>query len=166
MNNTNTLVSQNHEQLIVLTTLITLQIPTAATEGRYAVWEEMVPPLAGPPPHSHPDEEIFYIIDGSFEFMLHEPNNLIPATTGAVVRVPAHALHTYKNVGATTGKLLTIAMPGKLEAYFRAVGKPVASAQDIPDLTQVPDFANLDVADFLRLAPQHEVAFYLPQMAV
>ena len=157
--------TESYEQLLVLTDLITLLVPAKATAGRYSIWEDIVPPLAGPPPHSHPDEEIFYVVDGSFEFMLHDPANPIPATTGAVIKIPGNALHTFRNIGTTAGKLLTCAMPGKLEDYFRAVGKPVRSAHDIPDLTKVPDFATLDIANFLQLAPQHEVTFYLPEMA-
>jgi mannose-6-phosphate isomerase-like protein (cupin superfamily) len=165
MHNTNQLPIQNPEQLIVLTDLITLLVPNSATQGQYAVWEDVVPPLAGPPPHSHPDEEVFYVIEGSFEFMLDDPSQPIPARTGALIRVPGNALHTFKNVGVTPGKLLTIAMPGQLEAYFRAVGKPVTAADDVPDLTKIPDFATLDITDFLGLAPEHGVTFFLPQMA-
>ena len=166
MNNHNeSLLNRKHEQLIVLTDLVTLLIPASATAGQYAVWEDIVPPLAGPPPHSHPDEEVFYVISGSFEFMLNDPTQPIQASAGAVIRIPSYALHTYKNVGDTSGKLLTFAMPGKLEDYFRAVGKPVRSSQDIPDLEKVPDFATLDVTDFIGLAPQHDVTFYFPEIA-
>lgn len=161
----NNLLTESHEQLLVLTTLITLLVPGKTTAGTYSVWEEVVPPLAGPPPHSHPDEEVFYILYGSFEFILNDPSQPIQATTGAAIHIPGQALHTYRNIGATAGKLLTIATPGKLEDYFRAVGKPIRSAQDIPDLNEVPDFPNLDVKDFLELAPQHDVTFYFPEMA-
>ena len=165
MHNANQLPSQHPEQLIVLTDLITLLVPGSDTQGQYAVWEDIVPPLAGPPPHSHPDEEVFYVLDGSFEFILHGPTQPIPASRGALIRVPANAMHTFKNVGPAPGKLLTMAMPGKLEAYFRAVGKPVKGADDVPDLTKVPDFASLDITDFLGLAPQHQVTFFLPELA-
>ncbi|MDB5242536.1 MAG: hypothetical protein JWP57_3161 [Spirosoma sp.] len=165
MNNTNQLSPETPEQLIVLTDLLTLLVPSASTQGKYAIWEDRVTPLAGPPPHAHPDEEVFYVIDGQFEFILHDPAHPIAARAGALIRIPSQALHTYKNVGTTPGKLLTLAMPGKLEGYFRAVGKPVQSDQDIPDLTKVPDFATLDITNFIGLAPQHEVTFYLPQMA-
>ncbi|GAB4028798.1 cupin domain-containing protein [Spirosoma koreense] len=160
---TNTALPQSHEQLFVLTTLITLLVPSQATAGKYSVWEETVPPLAGPPPHSHPDEEVFYVLDGSFEFFLHDLSQPIQATTGAAIHIPSQALHTYRNRGTTAGKLLTMATPGKLEAYFRAVGKPVHSAEDVPDLNQVPDFPNLDARDFLERAPEHKVTFYFPQ---
>lgn len=111
---TNNLFNENHEQLVVLTTLITFLAPGNTTNGAYAIWQEDVPPLAGPPLHSHPDEETFYVLSGSFEFSLGDISNPVQATQGDVVKVFGNAVHTYKNIGDAAGKLLTIATPGKL----------------------------------------------------
>jgi quercetin dioxygenase-like cupin family protein len=163
-NHNNPLFDENHEQLMVLTDLVTVLVSAKTTAGKYVLWEDIVPPLAGPPPHSHPDEEVFYVMAGSFEFLLTDLSKPIPATVGSVIHIPSHTLHTFKNIGNTAGKLLTFSIPGKLENYFRAVGRPVRSARDIPDMNEVPDFSALDVTDFLALAPQHNVTFYLSQL--
>jgi mannose-6-phosphate isomerase-like protein (cupin superfamily) len=35
------------------------------TDGKYGIWEAVVPPGGGPPPHLHTrEEEGFYVIDG------------------------------------------------------------------------------------------------------
>ena len=35
------------------------------TNGKYALWEALVPPGGGPPPHVHSrEEEGFYVLDG------------------------------------------------------------------------------------------------------
>lgn len=162
---TNNLFRENHEQLVVLTTLITFLIPGKDSNGAHAVWQEDVPPLVGPPPHSHTDEETFYVLSGSFEFFLNDITKPIFATQGDIVKVPGNAVHTYKNSGNTAGKLLTIATPGKLEDFFKAVGKPVNSANDIPDVNQIPDFSKPDVTNFLAVAPKHKIAFHLPEIA-
>ncbi|TSJ34883.1 cupin domain-containing protein [Mucilaginibacter corticis] len=150
---------ENREQLMVLSILITFLIPKSATGGKYAIWEETVPPLAGPPPHIHPDEEVFYVLEGEFEFMLNSA--LIPAKAGSVVHIPSNELHNYKNIGDKAGKLLNIITPGQLADYFHAVGQPVKSEADIADLNIVPDFANMDIGQALALAPEHAVTFHL-----
>ncbi|WP_256009137.1 cupin domain-containing protein [Desertivirga xinjiangensis] len=150
---------ENREQLVVLSILITFLIPKSATGGKYSVWEETVPPLAGPPPHSHTDEEVFYVLEGEFEFMLN--GAMIPAQPGSVIHVPSNDLHTYRNTGNCAGKLLTMTNPGKLEDYFRAVGKAVTLAADIPDLNVAPDLAKLDAAKAIALAPEYGITFHL-----
>lgn len=150
---------ENREQLMVLGILITFLIPKSATNGKYAVWEETVPPLAGPPPHSHTDEEVFYVLEGEFEFMLN--GALIPALPGSVIHIPSGELHTYKNTGNTSGKLLTLITPGLLEDYFYAVGEQVKSAADIADLDVAPDFANIDAGKAIALAPEYGITFHL-----
>jgi quercetin dioxygenase-like cupin family protein len=150
---------ENREQLMLLGILITILIPKSATNGKYAVWEETVPPQAGPPPHTHTDEEVFYVLEGEFEFMLN--GALIPAKPGSVIHVPSGELHNYRNTGSTAGKLLTMITPGLLETFFHTVGQPVKTAADIPDLDLVPDFARMDAGQFIALAPQYKVTLHL-----
>jgi len=150
---------ENREQFMVLGILITFLVPKSATNGKYAIWEETVPPLAGPPPHTHSDEEVFYVLEGEFEFMLN--GALIPATAGSVIHIPSGDLHNYRNTGNQRGKLLTVCTPGLLEDYFHTVGQLVKSAADIPDLDLAPDFSRLDAGKALTLAPQYEVTFHL-----
>ena len=87
------------EKLVVLTNVINVLVSNLETENEYAIFEENVPPLGGPPPHMHPDEEIFYILKGEFEFILNDLQNPFKALQGSVVHVPSNALHTFKNVG-------------------------------------------------------------------
>jgi mannose-6-phosphate isomerase-like protein (cupin superfamily) len=153
-----------HEQCMVFTNLITMLVPGQQTGGCYSVFEDHTPPLAGPPPHSHPDEEIFYVLEGSYEFVLGDVTQPFRVKPGEVVRVPANVLHCFKNMGTTVGRLLTIISPGNLEAYFREIAAPVKCAEDIPDLQQVPDLAKVDIEKAFALAPRHDVIFYLPQV--
>ena len=164
MQNSKNLFQPANEQFMIFTNLITMLVPGAATGNQYAVFEDNTPPLAGPPPHSHPDEEVFYVIEGLYEFILNDITKPFRVQPGEVVRVPSNALHTFKNVGTTMGKMLTIITPGTLENYFRQIGVPITSATDIPDLTKEPDLSKLDIAKAFALAPQHKVTFYLPQM--
>ncbi|MFA6277769.1 MAG: cupin domain-containing protein [Pedobacter sp.] len=144
---------------MVLSILITYLVPTSATNNKYAVWEETVPPSAGPPPHSHTDEEVFYVLEGEFEFMLN--GSLIPAVPGSVIHVPSNNVHNYRNTGQKTGKLLVMAMPGLLVDYFRAIGQPVQFAHDIPALNIAPDFTKIDAEKAIALASEYGVTFHL-----
>lgn len=49
-----------NEELLVLTDVIKVLVSNTEENYGYAVFEEQVPPLGGPPPHRHPDEEVFF----------------------------------------------------------------------------------------------------------
>jgi quercetin dioxygenase-like cupin family protein len=152
------------EELIVLTDVIKVLVSNLETGNEYAVFEENVPPLGGPPPHMHPDEEIFYIVKGEFEFILNDIQAPFKALEGSVVHVPSNALHTFKNVGKTPGKMIVLLSPGKLLDYFRVIGKSVDETTELPDLTKVPDVSKLDVTKVFEFAPAHNVQFVLPEI--
>src|SRR5438445_1520976 len=66
------------------------------------------PPGGGPPPHTDPSEELFYVLEGDFEFTLADAAGLTTtrAGRGDSVVVPKRAAHTYRNVGSANGRLL------------------------------------------------------------
>ena len=66
------------------------------TAQRYAMWEAIVPPGGGPPPHIHSrEEESFYILEGEITFTVGEEK--IVATTGMFANMPVGSLHSFKN---------------------------------------------------------------------
>lgn len=152
------------EQLIVLTDLITVWSDATDTHGKYAVFEERVPPLAGPPPHHHPDEEIFYIIEGEFEFMLNDFSNTFKAMPGSVVHVPSNALHTFKNMGSAEGLMVVLLSPGNLINYFREIGTRVKQGAPIPDMNKVPVMENIDIETAFKHAPKYGIQFVIPDV--
>ncbi|WP_167619652.1 cupin domain-containing protein [Maribellus sediminis] len=153
-----------NEQLIVLTDLITVLSGNTENGNGYAVFEERVPPLGGPPPHTHPDEEIFYVVEGEFEFILNDLQNPFKALPGSVIHVPSNAVHTFKNVGSTAGKMVVILSPGTLLDYFRVIGNKVETETDIPDLSRIPDISSIDISRAFNHAPEHNVQFVLPEI--
>lgn len=153
-----------NEELLVLTDIIKILADNKENENGYAVFEENVPPLGGPPPHRHPDEEIFYVIEGRFEFILNDLENPFQALPGSVVHVPSNAIHTFKNVGSTPGKMVVLLKPGDLLEYFRAIGKPIRNDNNRPDLTRVPDISKIDLSKVFELAPLYNIEFLLPEV--
>jgi len=152
------------EELLVLTDVINVLVSNTETGNTYAVFEENVPPLGGPPPHRHPDEEVFYVLEGEFEFVLNDLENPFKVLGGSVVHVPSNALHTFKNVGKTAGKMVVILSPGDLLDYFRVIGDPITDESQRPDLTKVPDFSKMDVSKVFEFAGAHSVEFVLPKL--
>ena len=66
--------------------------------------------------HSHPGEEIAYVIEGTLEYQLDgKPPVILKA--GEVLFIPAGAIHAAKNVGTTTG--------AELATYIVEKGKPL-----------------------------------------
>ncbi|MGF1637661.1 MAG: cupin domain-containing protein [Cyclobacteriaceae bacterium] len=153
------------DDLLIFTNVVRILVSQEETNGQYAVFEDNVPPLGGPPPHSHPDEEIFYIMKGEFEFVLNDLSNPFRVEAGSVVHIPSNAIHAFKNVGKSTGKIIAIITPGNLEMFFREIGKPLNEPSEYPDLNIPPDLAKLDVGKAFVIAPEYGVKFYLPEIA-
>ena len=104
------------------------------------------------------------MLQGEFEFILNDLGNPFRALAGSVVHVPPNALHTFKNVGSSAGKMVVLLSPGNLLDYFRAIGTLIKKESEKPDLNLVPDFTKLDVSKALELAPVHQVEFVLPDV--
>ena len=67
------------------------------------------------PRHTHPGEEIIYVIEGSLEYEIDGKISKVKA--GDVLFVPAGAIHTAKNVGSGNG--------AELATYIVEKGKPL-----------------------------------------
>jgi mannose-6-phosphate isomerase-like protein (cupin superfamily) len=90
------------------------------TGGAYAILEQNIPPDHGPPLHVHRREtEIFYILEGTFEFTVADETIAAPA--GTTVVGPRDLPHTFRNVGTKPGRLLLTIIPGHFGNYFLEV---------------------------------------------
>ena len=66
--------------------------------------------------HSHPGEEVIYVIEGVFQYQI-EDNVPVTVKAGEVLFIPAGAIHSAKNVG--TGNA------AELATYIVEKGKPL-----------------------------------------
>lgn len=66
--------------------------------------------------HTHPGEEVIYVLEGSLEFEV-EGQPARRCTAGDVLTVPAGAVHGVRNVGTGTGT--------ELSTYVVEKGKPL-----------------------------------------
>lgn len=124
---------------VVGTDLITFKATGASTGGAYALFDSLVLPGGGPPPHIHHREtEGFYVVEGQFAFL--DGERWIPASPGSFVHVPKGALHTLRNVGEGVGRLLTLVVPAGLDSFFEEVGEPgtdVSTPPGPPDIQKL-----------------------------
>lgn len=81
-----------------------------ATNGKYALWEAIVPPGGGPPPHVHSrEEEGFYILEG--EITIQAGDMRIKATAGMFANMPVGTPHSFKNETDRPAKMLISVAP-------------------------------------------------------
>jgi quercetin dioxygenase-like cupin family protein len=95
----------------------------------------------------------FYILDGQYTFVIGE--EATAASLGAWVFVPRRIPHAWR-CDSAQGRLLTIATPGGVEAFYRQVGEPVTDRGRLPSRTEP------DVEALSRAAAQHGIAIVGP----
>ena len=126
------------------------------TNGKYAMWEAIVPPGGGPPPHVHSrEEEGFYILDGEITFQFGDER--IVATAGMFANMPVGTPHSFKNESDRPAKMLISVAPAGLEKMFFEVGVPVAQGATI---ASPPTKAEIE--KLLEIAPRYGVEIRLP----
>ena len=126
------------------------------TNGKYALWEAIVPPGGGPPPHVHSrEEEGFYILEGEITFHIGEDR--IVATAGMFANMPVGTPHSFRNESSTLAKMLISVAPAGLEQMFFEVGVPVAQGAT----TAAPP-AKDEIERLLTIAPRYGVEIRLP----
>jgi quercetin dioxygenase-like cupin family protein len=148
------------QTLDVLGDLVTFKAVGADTGGAYTLWEGTAPPGGGPPPHvHHREDEAFYVLTGEFEFF-RQGQPPLRAGAGDYVHTPKGVAHTFRNVGGAPGRLLTLATPAGIEAFFTAVGRPIAgsAAPAPPAGPPAPE----QIAHVVRTAQQYGIEILAP----
>jgi mannose-6-phosphate isomerase-like protein (cupin superfamily) len=149
--------SQKEQNAIsVLGEIMDFKVTGDETGGSLCVVEVIAFPHNGPPPHiHHREDESFYVIDGTFSFLLGDRK--VEAGPGFFCRVPKGTLHTYQNIGAQPGKALVILTPAGFEKFWMEIGKPVASLTG-PTGPPEPE----TIARLMRLAPKYGLDVKVP----
>ena len=126
------------------------------TNGKYALWEALVPPGGGPPPHVHRrEEEGFYILEGEITFSVGDERIL--ATAGMFANMPVGTPHSFKNDSSRPAKMLISVAPAGLENMFFEVGVPVAQ-----EATTAAPPTKEEIEKLLAVAPRYGIEIRLP----
>lgn len=125
------------------------------TEGRYAMFEAVVRPGGGPPPHIHSrEEEPFYVLEGEITF--HVGDEQIIAEAGTFANMPVGSLHSFRNNTDKMARMIISVAPAGLEKMFLEVGQPVGADEQPPP----PSRAEID--RLLAIAPWYGIEIRLP----
>ena len=73
--------------------------------GSYEVFHQIGPEGSGPPPHSHPWDEAFYVVAGEIAFGIGEQE--LVAHAGAFVHLPAGTTHWFR-FGKGGGEMVSL----------------------------------------------------------
>jgi mannose-6-phosphate isomerase-like protein (cupin superfamily) len=97
--------------------VLTLRVPTGASGGDFAVWEEAAPPGVGPPRHIHQRvDEAFQILEGSYRVWID--GRTYELRPGAMAMVPKGTPHTFRCLGPAHGRMLTTVVPGGMDDFL------------------------------------------------
>lgn len=125
------------------------------TDGKYAMFEAIVPPGGGPPPHIHGrEEESFLILEGEITFTVGDER--IVATAGTFANMPVGSQHSFKNATDKIARMIISAAPAGLEKMFLEVGVPVKWGDTPPP----PSKAHIE--KLLTVAPKYGVEIKVP----
>lgn len=101
------------------------------TGGAYAMFDAVVPPGHGTPPHTHRrEDEAFYIIQGQMTFFV--AGRPLQAGPGAYVYAPRDVQHHFQNQGGAPVRMIILATPAGIEHFFAAVSQTEAQAAQPP----------------------------------
>jgi quercetin dioxygenase-like cupin family protein len=123
---------------------VTYKIRSAETDGSYFCFEVSTTPGFGPPLHSHSYRELFYVLDGEYEFTFERDGEVetVTGTAGTAIAVPPNVPHTFKNGSAAPARLLFVHEPAALEEFFEEFGVAV----DADGTAEPPDFGAMAAA--------------------
>ena len=90
------------------------------TEGRYSISEWWLEPhTQGPGAHSHPEDDVFYVIEGTMSFLVD--GKWLDAPKGSFVLVPAGATHDFENRSEARAGALNFSIPGGFEQHMPGI---------------------------------------------
>lgn len=95
----------------------------AQTNTAYEMFELVGPLHSGPPPHSHPWSETYYVLDGLVEVLVGDET--VQAVPGTCVTIPGGTIHTYR-IGSDTARFLVTTSTTAASAFFEALHQALA----------------------------------------
>jgi len=128
----------------------------AETNGKYALWDALVLPGGGPPPHVHSrEEEGFFILEGEVTFQIGDDRRLL--TAGMFANMPVGQPHAFRNESARPARMLISVAPAGLEEMFFEIGTPLPQGS-----VAAPARDQAEIEKLLEAAPRYGIEVLLP----
>lgn len=94
----------------------------AETGARYSISEWWLEPhTQGPGPHSHDEDDVFYVIEGIMSVLVD--GEWTHASRGTFVLVPAGMTHDFENRGDVRAGVLNLSIPGGFEGHMPGIAQ-------------------------------------------
>jgi quercetin dioxygenase-like cupin family protein len=114
------------------------------TQG-YEIFYQRGPEGSGPPPHSHPWDESFFVTKGEIDFGIGAESTT--ATAGTLVHLPAGAVHWFR-FGKGGGEMLSMTSRLGASKMFADMAREVAPVKpDLQRLAEVGARHGMKIAD-------------------
>jgi quercetin dioxygenase-like cupin family protein len=107
-------------------------LASGAQTGSYEIFLQVGPENSGPPPHSHPWDESFYVIRGEIAFGVGDTETV--ASAGTLVHLPAGTTHWFR-FGKGGGEMLSMTSREGASRMFTDMDREIAPAK--PDLEKL-----------------------------
>ena len=90
------------------------------TAGAYSISEWWLDPnTQGPGPHSHPEDDVFFVLAGTMSLLVGD--RWIDAPPGSFVLVPGGTTHDFENRSAELAGVLNVSTPGPFEPHMPSI---------------------------------------------
>ncbi|MGH9440445.1 MAG: cupin domain-containing protein [Terriglobia bacterium] len=89
----------------------------AESANAYSISEWWLEPnTQGPGAHSHPEDDIFYVLEGTMSFLIGD--RWVDAAKGSFVLAPGGVTHDFENRGSVRAGALNFSSPGNFEQHM------------------------------------------------
>jgi mannose-6-phosphate isomerase-like protein (cupin superfamily) len=111
------------------------------TAGKYSISEWWLEPRTqGPGAHSHDEDDVFYVLEGTMSFLLGE--RWVDAPAGSFVLAPGGVTHDFENRSGARAGALNFSCPGEFEQHMPGIAAwfkehPPAEPEAPPPAPQV-----------------------------
>ena len=92
------------------------------SDSRYSISEWWLEPhTKGPGAHSHPEDDVFYVVEGTMSILMDK--KWIDATANSFVLIPGGVTHDFENRGDVRAGVLNLSIPGGFEPRISGVAQ-------------------------------------------
>ena len=122
------------ESMSVLGAGVRFLLPAEKTDRKFSLMEVELPKDQGPPPHDHPWDEAYYVLDGDVWFLVDDIEQVF--STGDFIYAPGGTVHSFRGAGDRPARVLVMDAPATAEGFFREANREVVNIPE--DLAKVP----------------------------
>jgi quercetin dioxygenase-like cupin family protein len=119
-------------------------LASGSQTGGYEIFRQTGPEGSGPPPHTHPWDESFYVVRGNVAFGIGDKGMI--AEPGTLVHLPAGTMHWFR-FGKGGGEMISMTSREAVSGFFADAHRTISpEAPDLPKLVEVANKHGLTIA--------------------